>query len=342
MLYLFLAPDEYLLGQRLGQLKQALGDAEMASLNLTELDGARVTAADIIYHLGAMPFLAARRLIIARGYLANLESRLGTAKSPNRAAQDEARQVLTCLAHQPAGNDLVFVEEKLDKRRALWRGMDGTAGVEQLSRDGLLAIEDIATPDARQLPGWIAKTARQEGIAIEGRAVQMLAAYVGPDLRRLRLEIEKLRTFAAGRSITAADVQLLVSDTGEALIWDLTDAIGLRDGRKAVRALSALRRNDANPFYLMTMITRQYRIMIKVKDDTARISGNEYDVAGRVGESPFPVKKAMTQSRNYGLDQLEAIMDRLLTADVAMKTGADPDTELDILVAELTRHRNRN
>ena len=157
MLYLFLAPDEYLLGQRLGQLKQALGDAEMASLNLTELDGARVTAADIIYHLGAMPFLAARRLIIARGYLANLESRLGTAKSPNRAAQDEARQVLTCLADQPAGNDLVFVEEKLDKRRALWRGMDGTAGIEQLSRDGLLAVEDIATPDARQLPGWIAK-----------------------------------------------------------------------------------------------------------------------------------------------------------------------------------------
>ena len=342
MLYLFLAPDEYLLGQRLAQLKKALGDAEMASLNLTELDGARANAADIIYHLGAMPFLAARRLIIAHGYLANLEARLGTAKSPNRAAQDEARQVLTGLVNQPAGNDLVFVEEKLDKRRALWKGMGDAVGIEQLSRDGLLAIEDIATPDARRLPGWIVRTAQQEEIGIEERAVQMLAAYVGPDLRRLRLEIEKLRTYAAGRTITAADVQLLVSDTGEALIWDLTDAIGLRDGRKAMRALTALRRNDANPFYLLTMITRQYRIMIKVKDETARMSGSEYDVAGRVGESPFPVKKAMAQSRNYGLDQLEAIMDQLLTADFAMKSGADPDTELDILVAELTKSRMRN
>ena len=342
MLYLFLAPDEYLLGQRLGQLKQALGDAEMAALNLTELDGVRANAADIIYHLGAMPFLAARRLIIARGYLANLEARLGTSKSPNRAGQDEARQILTCLAHQPAENDLVFVEEKLDKRRALWKGIGDLAGIEQLSRDGLLAIEEMATPDARQLPGWIARTARQEAIEIEGRAVQMLAAYVGPDLRRLRLEIEKLRTYAAGRTVTAADVQLLVSDTGEALIWDLTDAIGLRDGQKAMRALSALRRNDANPFYLLTMITRQYRIMIKVKDETARISGNEYDVAGRVGERPFPVKKAMAQSRNYDLVQLETIMDRLLTADFAMKSGADADTELDILVAELTMPRKRN
>ena len=56
----------------------------------------------------------------------------------------------------------------------------------------------------------------------------------------------------------------------------------------------------------------------------------------------FPVKKAMAQSRNYSLVQLEAIMDRLLTADVGMKTGADPATELDILVAELTRPRKRN
>ena len=110
-------------------------------------------------------------------------------------------------------------------------------------------------------------------------------------------------------------------------------------GARRCGALYALRRNDANPFYLLTMITRQYRIMIKVKDETARQPGNEYDIAGRVGESPFPVKKAMAQSRNYALAQLEGIMDRLLLSDFAMKSGANPETELDILVAELTKPR---
>ncbi len=335
--YLFLAPDEFLLGQRLSQLKQAIGDAEMASLNLAELDGARANASDILYLTGALPFLAERRLIIVRSYLSHLESRLGTAKSPNRTAQTEARQVLESLADSSQSNDLVFIEDKLDKRRAIWRGFDGLAGLEQLSRDGNLAIEELNTPDARALPAWIANTARQDGIKIDGRAVQMLATYVGADLRRLTLELDKLRAYAAGRTITPNDVQRLVSDTSEALIWDLTDAIGQRDGRKAMRALYALRRNDANPFYLLTMITRQYRIMIKVKDETGRTAGNEYDIAGRVGESPFPVKKAMAQSRNYALPQLEGILDRLLSSDFAMKTGADPNTEIDILVAELTQ-----
>lgn len=337
--FLFLAPDEFLLGKRLSQLKQAIGDPEMASLNIAELDGARSDASDILYHVGALPFLTDRRLIIVREFLSNLESRLGTAKSPNRAAQAEARQILEALADPGLSNDLVFIDDKLDKRRAIWRGLDGLAGLDRLSKDGLLAIEELATPNPRALPAWIAGTARQDGIDIAGQAVQMLATYVGADLRRLTLELDKLRSYAAGRSITPDDVQRLVSDTSEALIWDLTDAIGQRDGRKAMRALYALRRSDASPFYLLTMITRQYRIMIKVKDETSRGPGNEYDIAGRVGESPFPVKKAMAQSRNYALPQLEGILDRLLSADFAMKTGADPNTEIDILVAELTQSR---
>ena len=337
--YLFLAPDEFLLGQRLRQLKQALGNAETASLNIAELDGARADAAEILYHAGTMPFLADRRLIIVRGYLTHLESRLGTARAPNKAGQEEARQILAGLADPSVSNDLVFIEEKLDKRRVIWKGLKDLAGLEQLSKDGNISIEELNTPDARELPAWLARAAKQNGFAIEGRALQLLATFVGADLRRLTLELDKLRSYADGKAITAADVQRLVSDTSEALIWDLTDAIGQRNGSKAMRALYELRRNDANPFYLLTMITRQYRIMLKVKDESARTPGNEYDIAGRVGESPFPVKKAMAQSRNYAIPQLESILDRLLSSDFAMKTGADPNVELDILVAELTQPR---
>lgn len=345
MVYLFLAPDEFLLAQRLNQLKLALGDAEMASLNLTELDGVRCGAADIRNHAGAMPFLAARRLIVVQAYLSNLESRLGSARKPNRAAQDEAQQILAALADQSVSNDLVFIEEKLDKRRVIWKGIGETPGIEQLGREGLLSIEELATPDPRQLPGWIAKLARRDKIAMDGAAVQMLATYVGPDLRRQSIEIDKLRSYASGRRITVDDVRRLVSDTSEALIWDLTDAFGQRNGGKAMRALYALRRSDANPFYLLTMITRQYRIIIKVKDELTRAQGgrpNEFDIAGRIKESPFPVKKAMEQSRNYAIAHLEGILDRLLASDFAMKTGANPDTEMDILVAELTAPNTRS
>lgn len=165
----------------------------------------------------------------------------------------------------------------------------------------------------------------------------MLADFVGPHLRQLDNELEKLALYASGRAVTADDVKRLVSDVGEALIWDLTDALSQRNGRGALTALYELRRSDANLFQLLTMIARQYRIIIKVKEALGRSGGDEYAIAERIGEKPYPVKKAMAQASKYTSAELDAVLDRLLVTDYAMKSGADAETAIDLLVAELTR-----
>jgi DNA polymerase III subunit delta len=345
MIYLFLDADEYLVSQRIAELKRAMGDPEMADLNMTTLEANQTSAVDLLYHAGTMPFLAERRLVIVNGYLSLLDKRMAANKSTDSAAHDEAAQLLAGLVDSPESCDLVFVESGLDKRRQLWRGFSQkkeggertVAGVADLIQRKQIVAEELVTPDAKQLPAWISRRTKEEGIAIEGQAIQMLANFVGADLRRLENELQKLATYAAGRRISAGDVRTMVSDASEALIWDLTDALSQRDGRKAMRTLYELRRGDANPFYLLTMMARQYRILIKVKEATRRGGGSEFDIAKQVGESPYPVKKAMQQTRAYTIAELEAIMERLLTADFAMKTGANPETEIDVLVAELTQ-----
>ena len=64
---------------------------------------------------------------------------------------------------------------------------------------------------------------------------------------------------------------------------------------------------------------------------------SEHDLAKVVRESPYPVKKAMDQAGSYSFSELIDLMDRLVVADNAMKTGADPETEIDLLIAELTQ-----
>ncbi|HRJ42018.1 MAG: DNA polymerase III subunit delta [Caldilineaceae bacterium] len=345
MIYLFLDADDYLFSRRLSELKAAMGDPEMADLNVTELTANQTSAADILYHAGTMPFLAERRLVIVWGYLSQLDKRMGASKGTESAAHTEAARIFGEMGDLPASNDLVFVESSIDKRRQLWKGFSGEKGtipgLAELIVSKQVTSEEMGTPDVKQINGWIARTAKEQGIAIDSQAVQMLANFVGPNLRQQANELEKLSLYAHGRPISAADVRLLVSDSSEGLIWDLTDALSQRDGRKAMRSLHDLRRGDANPFYLLTMMARQYRILIKVKDAVSRGGGNENEIAREVKESPYPVKKAMQQCRGYRMDELEAVLDRLLRADFAMKTGADPETELEILVAELTQTRAR-
>jgi DNA polymerase III subunit delta len=348
MVYLFLDADEYLTAQKLGELKAALGDAELAGLNITDLDGPQTDAADLLGQAGMMPFLAPRRLVIVRGYLAHLDKRLAASKSTDSAAHADAAQLLTGLAAPMDTTDLVFIETSLDKRRLLWKGFTynerPAPGFQDLIQAKHVQLVEAATPDLNQLANWLAQQARERAIPIEPRAVQLLAVYVGANLRQLDNELDKLATYAAGRPITPADIHLLVSDASEAMIWTLTDALTGRRGKEAMQALYHLRRGDANAFYLLTMIARQYRTLIKVKEAMSRPEGrgaNEYDIAKLVGEKPFPVKKAMQIVRNFALDDLVDVLDRLVMADFAMKTGSDQEAELDLLIAELSRPRAR-
>lgn len=362
MILLLLDCDEYLAAQRVAELKQGMGDPETASLNTSIVAGNQTDAGDLLGQAGMMPFLSERRLVVVEGYLGHLDKRMAASKRADSAAHGEAARLLAGLGELPDFTDLVFVDEKVDKRRPLWRGFTPeseksagdkkdswkVAGLGDLVKAGTITLESQSTPDARALPGWIQARAKIKRVDIQPQAVQLLAAYVGPNLRQLDHELDKLAAYAYGRPVTGDDVNLLVSDASEAMIWSLTDALSQRNGRGALRALGQLRRHDANAFYLLTMIARQYRIMLKVKDAMqSRGAGggpgaNETEIAKQLGEKPYPVKKAMQQSAQYSQKHLAAVMNRLLEADYAMKTGADPDTEMDVLVAELCAvHRPR-
>ncbi len=346
MVYLFLNTDEYLTAQRIAELRRALGDPETADLNAVTIEGYKSSSRDILGQASMMPFLAPRRLIVVVGYLSYLQRRMSQSQGDDSAAHDEAADLLLHLDDVPPESDLVFIDTDYRRTGQLWRGFkraakDGSEesipGLSDLSKQCVATAEEISTPDARALPGWINHRARDIGAHIDGQAVQLLANFVGPNLRQLDNELQKLGTYAAGRSITEADVNLLVRDASEAMIWDLTDALSQRNSRKAMVTLHALRRADANAFYLLTMIARQYRIVLKVKDAMSTMGlANEHDIAKVVGEKPYPVKQAMKQSRAYSMERLEAIVERMLEADFAMKTGADPDTEIEVLIAELT------
>jgi DNA polymerase III subunit delta len=351
MIYIFAGGDEFLATQRLAELKAALGNPELADLNTTELPANQATAASILGQASMMPFLTERRLVVVRGYLGSLEKRLAQSKSAESSVHEELYQLLSRLEEVPDSCDLVFVEESLDKRRPVWRGVQlpkndrhaeerKAPGLEEQVKQQRVQLEVQGTPDPKALPGWIQQRAKLKGVEIEPRAAHLLANYVGGNLRQMENELDKLAAYARGRGITAQDVNLLVSDASEAIIWDLTDALSQRNAAKAMQSLYALRRRDANAFYLLTMIANQYRTMLKVKEAmNLGLGRNEDDIAKELKAKPYPVKKAMQQASQYSFKHLEAVFNRLLESDFAMKTGADPETELDILIADLTRRK---
>jgi DNA polymerase-3 subunit delta len=177
---------------------------------------------------------------------------------------------------------------------------------------------------------------RAKGAAITAEAAIALADTIGADLRLLDVEIEKLLTYVGkAKRIEAADVEALVPYAQAGNVFKLTDAIAERRSADAFALLHQLTRAGAAGPYLLTMIERQFRILLQVSEMT-RAGLQPPEIAPLLRLRDFTVQRAAQQARRWTHSELTAAMDLLLATDAAIKTGqTDEDTALDLMLHDL-------
>jgi len=337
MFYVFHGDDEYTVRQTLDGMKAKLGDAATADLNTTVLDGRSLLLDELRLTCDSMPFLAEKRLVIVEGLLARYEQRSGApASSAGRGASPEtgkgrADPIEAGLrAYLPTMSDtarLVFVERgALSERNPLLK----------MARELGGTVRDFSSPSGAALSAWIQKRVSAAGGSMSPRAAETLAAFVGGNLRQLAQEIDKLTTYAGGKTVEEADVYRLVADAREIKVWGLTDALAARNRDHALGALHQLLDDGEQPPVLMAVIARQFRTLLQIKElDGEHLSGDA--IAGQLKVHSFVVQKAIPAARSFSYERIDSAYRRLLDADLAVKTGrADPALALDLLVVDLT------
>lgn len=324
--YVLHGDDEFTRSETLNSFKRRLGPSDTVDLNTTVLDGKSLTMADLRHACDALPFLAEKRLVIVHGLLKTLVPRKGQNLSETR--ERLLNGLTDYLPHLAPTTRLVFVEEE---------ALPPSHPIIKLARQEPRGyVKRFECPDAKTLPGWIRKRAQRQGGEIEPRAALRLTAFVGADLRLLDQEIVKLVTYTRGRrAVTEADVRILVPYSQDAVIFDLVDALGHRDGRTAAETLHRLLEEGEHPLGLFGMIVRQFRLLIQVKELKAD-GASPRDVAGVLGIHPFPASKLYNQATHFTVAQLEKVYRHLSQIDVEIKTGeVGVEVALDLLVAGL-------
>lgn len=319
--YIFHGEDEFGIAETLADFKRRLGPPEIVDLNTTVLEGKGLTLAEVRQACDSVPFLSDKRLVIIHGMLTQPREKSGASPAMVNALSDY-------LAHLPDSARLVLVENT---------ALPAAHPVIQLAKQsGRGFVKQFDVPKAESLPSWITQRARKHSSEIEPGAARHLADLISGDLRLLDQEIVKLAIYTNGeRPISIADVDALVPYAQTAIIFDLVDALGRRDGKTAARALRSLLGGSESPLGILGMIVRQFRLLLQLKDMTE--SGITWqDAAGELGVKPFPAKKLRDQSTYFTCAQLETVYRFLLDTDVAIKTGKlEPEVALDLLVAGL-------
>lgn len=335
MIYIYHGEDDFQRAEAVRKLRADMGDPQFAELNTTTLEGRALAFGELRHHADAIPFLSDKRLVLVQGLLTRLDPRR-KASDDNDEAEEESnpelkQQLLDYLPNLAPTTHLVFIEhKKLAANNAVLKFADKDKKRAQ--------VKLFAAPASDALPDWVIDHVEKKGGAIEFSAANDLALFIGADLRALDSEIEKLIVFKNGQTIRRDDVRTMVAPAQEQSIFDLVDALGQRRTQRALELLHEQLRQNANEFYLLTMIARQYRIMLQVRDLAARGLQNDA-IQKQLGLHPFVTRKMSEQARNYSVEQLEGILFKLLDTDVSLKTSRlEPTLALDMLVVDLTTH----
>jgi DNA polymerase-3 subunit delta len=330
MFYLFHGEDEYGRSLQLEQMKAKLGDPTTVALNTTELSGRRLNLDELIFACDAIPFLGERRLVIVNDLATRFERDAKSAAGRSDEDANFLQRFKEYVATLPDTTRLVLMENRRIKKA------NPISKIVSHSDHGY--EEEFGPLRGRKLNDWIVQRAEDKGGRIEPPAVNLLATFVGGDLRLLDQEIEKLRTYVGGeRAINVEDVERLVSYVQEANIFHMVDALGRRDTRRAMELLEQLLQGGRHPLYVLRMITRQFRILLQIKELRAR-GTLPADIAALLRLPPFVVDKTSRQAGNFSFPQLEDTYRRLLELDAAVKSGEIEDRlALNLFVTEVRR-----
>jgi len=314
--------DIVAINEEIASFKERLGDPSTAELNFSVLDGRTATIEQLETAGRSMPFLADRRLTVLNQPLALMQN------DANRS------RVLVFLESLPDESAFVLAENKplqtpKDKRVGKIHWLQKWAK----SFGGRVYIREYSIP---QLSGWIIKRAVKLGGEFDGQAASKLENMVGDDVRLAEQEIVKLLTFVNyDRPVTAADVEELTALVPEGGIFDLVDALGERDRKKAASQFHRLLvDNDVQNIF--GMIVRQFRLLVQSREIIDQ-GGGEKEIASRLKVHPFVGKKLAWQARHFSQVQLDGIFHRLLEIDSGLKTGKmSIDLSIDLLIAEIS------
>jgi DNA polymerase III subunit delta len=93
-------------------------------------------------------------------------------------------------------------------------------------------VHAFAAPSARSMPRTLVAEAGRLGFGLEPAAAVALVERMGANPVRLHQELERLALWAGeGGEVTLDDLEAMVADTSEAIVWSLADA--LQDGDPA-------------------------------------------------------------------------------------------------------------
>ncbi|MDE6711174.1 MAG: DNA polymerase III subunit delta, partial [Alistipes sp.] len=229
--YLLMGDESYFIDALCEQLATGiLGEAERAFNQIT-VYGKDSEAGQIINLCRQMPMMGSYQVVIVK-----------------EAQQLRGLDKLSLYTQKPSPTTILVIchkEKTVDKRSAFYKGCAANG-----------AVLESVQPRDYEIMTWLQQFAKQQGLAIDPKALSMLTDHLGTNISKIANELQKLVvSLPQGTTkITDADIEANIGISKDFNNFELCKAVMTRDMQRALLIADHFARNPKDNPLLVTII----------------------------------------------------------------------------------------
>jgi DNA polymerase-3 subunit delta len=229
-IYLFMGEETYFIDQLSDYLQNNILDDAERSFNQIVFYGKDADVLNIINSARRYPMMAAHNVVIIK-----------------EAQTLKGIEQLSHYTEKPLASTILLIAYKyknLDKRTLLYKS---------IVKNGLVFESNKIYDD--QVPAWIDKYLKSKGYSIEPNASMLLLEFLGNDLSKIAMELDKLLiTLPAGsKKITPDSIETNIGISKEYNNFELQKALVQRNPEKAFRIAFYFSDNQKSSPFVLTI-----------------------------------------------------------------------------------------
>ena len=298
MIILLHGEDTYRIRRKVKEIMIEHIEKHKSGLNLRSLEGKGTTFDDLRNEMLGISMFKEKKLIVLSDAFSNSKLKEDLLEKGKVFADSDNVLILVESAHLLKKEKLLAFIEKVGK------------------------VQEFEPLKGVKLNAWVKKEVEELSGEIDEEALERLIEYVGGDLWQMENELKKLISYSKKVSVEA--IEEMVKPKYETNVFDTIDAIAAKNKKKAIRLLKEHIEKGDSPLFLLAMIASQIRNILSVKSGSGK------------GLHPFVLRKATFQAKNFSLEDLKRIYQKIVDLDFEIKVGKiEQGMALDVLISEI-------
>ena len=318
-LYFFHGEETFLLDHYLNEMRKKTVDELTWDFNYHRFNNENFTVQDFADSVEALPMMAEHTFVEVDEI------------DPFKMNETDRDKMASVFADIPDYCTVVFtyetVEWKPDKRlKKLW---------EAVSKHG--TIVEFAKQNQRELVAWVTRHFAARNKKIDPNLCVYLIDITGGTMTALAGEIKKIAAYSGSDTIVKADIDAVTEPVLDAVVFQMTDLLGVGKYGEALLKLHQLLKMQQEPIVILGAVGGHFR-RISTARTLMDCGKNADDLMRLTGLKDYPARKTMSAAQKFSARFCQKASELILETDRNMKTSFDdPERLLELLILQLAQ-----